>query len=83
MDYGKSKYENAKAEELDRYDPDETIGSVDELGYAALYKDDLAILTETQIGFVWIDEYKTFDEMMEVWMIIESEYEQYDFGILV
>ena len=83
MDNTKSKFRNAEAERLYAIDPDETSGDVDGLGFAMLYKDELAILTETTIGFVEIDTFGTRYELDRVWELLEAETEAFEYGLIV
>lgn len=83
MDYSKSKFENRAVEVLYEIDPDESIGSVDELGWAGLYRQELSIIFEDAQGFVWIDEFTSQEELDEDWKRIEDTYEEYDLGLLV
>lgn len=83
MDNTKSRYESRACEVLHALDPDESIGSVDELGWAGLYRQELSIILEDSDGFVWIEEYPNAEALAKGWRSIEEEYEEFDLGLLV
>jgi hypothetical protein len=47
-----SRYLNDLAERFDDIEPDESVGSVDELGWFGLYNDELVITELDSMGFV-------------------------------
>lgn len=82
-----SKFDSEKAERL--YDEaaqgfaDDEIGSVQELGWAGLFKSELAYIVEDSQGFVWIEEFDTEADVEAAWKEIEDTYEEYDYlGLL-
>ncbi len=83
MNYSKSKFENEAAERLYGLDEDESIGAVHELGHARRFDDELSVLIEDNVGFVWIDEFDSADELREAWADIERQYDEYYNGLLV
>jgi len=78
-----SKFDSKLAEALYEDSPDDSIGSVDELGWAGIYRDDLAIIVEDYQGFVWLEEFDTRSDMEEAWEDFEAIYEEYDHGLIV
>lgn len=83
MDYSKSRFENSLAEELYEDFADEEIGSVQELGWAGRFNDDLAILTEDTQGFVWVDFHETQESFDSHWQEIVETYEEFNYGLIV
>ncbi len=73
MTYSKSRYESRACEVLHALDPDESIGSVDELGWAGLYRQELSIILEDSDGFVWIEEYPDLATLSKGWKSSEEE----------
>jgi len=58
----------------------ESVGSVDELGWFALFVLEKAILHEDSQGFVGVAEYETGDAMQAVWNAVLSEYAKFNAG---
>ena len=87
MDYSKSKFENALAERLYELSldggQDDSIGSVDELGWAGRFNDERAVLTEDSQGFVWVEQHETDLTFEEHWQDILDLYEEFDYGLVV
>lgn len=87
MDYGKSRFEDSQAERLHEISleggHDDEIGSVDELGWAGRFDDELTILTEDSQGFVWSDRYATRADLEAHWKELIDTYEELEYGLVV
>ena len=64
------KFSSDLAEQLYGETPDETSGSVEELGWFGLFKKERAILTEDSQGFVDAEEFSTNEKLLEVWELL-------------
>ena len=73
-----TKYNNLIAETLDRIDPDESIGSVDELGWFGLYEAERTILAHDSDGFVEALTFDTLEETLTAFNTAITEYDEYD-----
>ncbi len=64
------KYSTDLAERLYGETPDETAGSVDELGWFGLFREEKAIITEDSQGFVDAEQYDTDEKLEETWKLL-------------
>ena len=64
------KYSTELAERLSEETPDEQAGSVDELGWFGLFREEKAILTEDSQGFVDVEQFDTDEKLQEVWELL-------------
>jgi hypothetical protein len=64
------KYSTELAERLSEETPDEQAGSVDELGWFGLFREEKAILTEDSQGFVDAEQFDTDEKLQEVWELL-------------
>ena len=64
------KYSTELAERLSKETPDEQAGSVDELGWFGLFREEKAILTEDSQGFVDVEQFDTDEKLQEVWELL-------------
>ena len=64
------KYSTELAERLSEETPDEQGGSVDELGWFGLFREEKAILTEDSQGFVDVEQFDTDEKLQEVWELL-------------
>lgn len=56
---------------------DDEIGSVDELGWFAIFREEKAILSEDELGFVDVVEYATEEIMENAWQLIVDSYTEF------
>lgn len=71
------KYDTKLAEKLYAGFSDDEIGSVQELGWAAVYDHELVILTEDNLGFVETHQFDNGKELAEAWASITEQYYDY------
>jgi hypothetical protein len=64
------KYSTDLAERLYEETPDEQSGSVDELGWFGLFREEKAILTQDSQGFVDVEQFDTDEKLQEVWELL-------------
>ena len=76
-----TKYSNLIAETLDRLDPDESIGSVDELGWFGLYVDERTILEHDSQGFIDAITYNSLSEALDAWDSAVALYDEFDYAL--
>ena len=77
-----SKFNSPLAERLYDAEPDDSIGSVDELGWFGLFLDQAGsggqILTEDSYGFVTVWEFDNDRDLNDEWHSIENDYREFD-----
>jgi hypothetical protein len=64
------KYSSDMAERLSQETPDEQAGSVDELGWFGMFREEKVILTEDSQGFVDAEQFDTDEKLQEVWDLL-------------
>jgi hypothetical protein len=64
------KYSTDLAERLYEDTPDEQTGSVDELGWFAMFREEKVILTEDSQGFVDAEQFDSDEKLQEVWELL-------------
>ena len=64
------KYNSDLAERLYEETPDEQSGSVDELGWFGLFREEKAILTQDSQGFVDAEQFDSDEKLQEVWELL-------------
>jgi|TARA_R110000765_G_scaffold169999_4_gene274955 hypothetical protein len=64
------KYSSDMAERLFQETPDEQAGSVHELGWFGMFREEKVILTEDSQGFVDAEQFDTDEKLQEVWDLL-------------
>ena len=64
------KYSTDLAERLYEETPDEQTGSVDELGWFAMLREEKVILTEDSQGSVDAEQFDSDEKLQEVWELL-------------